>query len=209
MDKFEIVKLKLGESGEFGELGEGAFGTVFKAFDKETKEEFAIKVIITYGIERAQVEKEVKFLKDLHHDNIIRYREHFYIEKDEYHIDFPFLKNSLCIVMELADAGTLKDIVQKGMYSRDEKCVWNLILQLSSALAYIHGRNILHRDLTPANVLGFKTVTQNEFRWKISDFGISKILEAKSGPSNSKRKCYTYSQIFNPVLLYAAPEVNA
>jgi serine/threonine protein kinase len=49
--------------------------------------------------------------------------------------------------------------------------IWNLILQISSALDYLHKRNVIHRDVKPANIL-----KDNQGQFKLSDMGVSKIL---------------------------------
>ena len=50
--------------------------------------------------------------------------------------------------------------------------VWRASEQIATALRHIHAANIIHRDLKPENILVFPGGVL-----KISDFGISKVLE--------------------------------
>ena len=52
----------------------------------------------------------------------------------------------------------------------------DVFYQMTSALRYIHDRNVLHRDLKTANIFLTK-----EGMVKIGDFGISKMLTTRQG----------------------------
>ena len=58
----------------------------------------------------------------------------------------------------------------------EEKDVVDVFYQMTSALRYIHDRNVLHRDLKTANIFLTK-----EGMVKIGDFGISKMLTTRQG----------------------------
>lgn len=66
-------------------------------------------------------------------------------------------------------------------------------LQISDALAYIHGHGLVHRDLKPSNIL-----VDDDRHVKLMDFGLAKFLAEDSGVTASGRIVGTYR--------YMAPE---
>ena len=147
-------------------LGSGHFGKVYKA--KKDGKSFAIKKVV--NTERNTAHQEIKILKQVDHDRIIKYYDHFMEGK------------ILCIVLEYADVGTLEKAVKQGRVRLEEYNVWRVTAHLSSALAYLHSRSpqILHHDLKPDNILGVTVWSQSEngnrTSWKIADFGVAKML---------------------------------
>lgn len=143
------------------ELGEGAFGKVFKVED-EQNQTYAAKFMEQTD---PTAKSEMDVLSRVRHPNIIHY-----IEAGPW-------GDQLCIILELADAGTLTMAVMTGWdWDWDEPSVWRFAGQLASALAYLHGfrPHIMHRDLKPDNILG--VTTQGQVSWKIADFGLAKLL---------------------------------
>jgi serine/threonine protein kinase len=49
-----------------------------------------------------------------------------------------------------------------------------IMRQLITGLGYLHECGIIHRDLKPENIL-IETISDSEFRIKITDFGLSKL----------------------------------
>ena len=145
-------------------LGSGHFGNVYLA-DKGGKS-FAIKKVV--NTERNTAQQEIKILKQVDHEYIIKYYDHF------------MENNILCIVLEYADVGTLEKLVKT--HNKEEHSVWRAIDHLSDALAYLHARNpqILHHDLKPDNILGVKRLSRFEkghmTSLKLADFGVAKML---------------------------------
>jgi len=145
-------------------LGSGHFGDVFLA--NKGGRSFAIKKVV--NTEQNTAQQEIKILKQVDHEYIIKYFDHF-------------MENGvLCIVLEYADKGTMEKAVKT--HSKEEYNIWRTIRHLSSALAYLHSRNpqILHHDLKPDNILGVGVYNKEERRhltaWKLADFGVAKML---------------------------------
>ena len=145
-------------------IGTGSFGTVWLARSKEKHRNYVLKQIPLSIVEERQrnfVLNEVKVLSQLRHMNIIRYKEAF------------LSSGFLCISMEYAYEGDLSDKIQKQhgqMFAKGQIIDW--FVQLCLALKYIHGMNILHRDVKCQNIFLSK-----ENVIKLGDFGIACVLQ--------------------------------
>jgi serine/threonine protein kinase len=97
-------------------------------------------------------------LKCQNHPHIVQIFEYF--QTPEGH---------LVIVMELANC-SLSDLVRQG-YGFETRSICAVGMQAAQALSYIHSltQPIIHRDVTPKNILVFPN-----WIYKLSDFGISK-----------------------------------
>ena len=106
----------------------------------------------------------MEILKVLNHPNIVRY------------IDSEFQSRAIVIVMEYVTGGTLFDFIQRRKDDAiPEEKIISLFVQITVALSHIHSKNILHRDLKTQNLL----IDRHHQVVKISDFGISKVLNSK------------------------------
>ena len=72
-----------------------------------------------------------------------------------------------CIVMEWVEGVTLKQWLDEGRHSPNERR--NVATQLMDALAYIHRCGVVHRDIKPSNIM----VTSTGMTVKIIDFGLA------------------------------------
>lgn len=87
------------------------------------------------------------------------------------------------ITQEWCDMGTLMKHVDSRppMQTNGLGEVLGIIVDISSAMTYMHGRSIIHGDLTANNVLlTCKSVCKKGYICKVSDFGLSRILEGDS-----------------------------
>ncbi|XP_066924926.1 probable myosin light chain kinase DDB_G0284661 [Clytia hemisphaerica] len=172
-------------------LGEGYFGVVYKV--KQYGEYYAVKEI-SHITESAK--QEIEILQDVEHGNIVQYFEHF-IDDDE-----------LAIVMEYANKGTMLDFRTKLSGKTEKKLIkedviWEVMEQLASPLEYLHENRIMHRDLKPDNILCFSNEWSELPTFKLSDFGISKLVDG-----DTQQGYYAGTQIFYArSYTYAAPEV--
>jgi tRNA A-37 threonylcarbamoyl transferase component Bud32 len=142
-------------------LGEGSFGQVKKCLHKRSGLERAVKIIRSDKIdeqERAQIDLEVAILKSIDHPNICKLYD---IYQDAH---------NLYLVIEYCSGGELFDRIQK-ISTFSEKEAAKYIKQVLSALAYLHERDIVHRDLKAENLLFVDE--SPDANLKLIDFGVS------------------------------------
>jgi len=140
--------------------------------DKESGEEFAIKILEKKHIVKENKQKYVKTERDIlsqcNHPNIVKL---FYTFRSE---------TSLYYVLELCENGELLGHLRQ-LGSIDEECIKFYTAELVNALQYLHTKGIVHRDLKPENVL-----ISLDWHLKLTDFGTAKILGTeKNARSNS------------------------
>jgi len=149
-------------------LGQGSFATVKIGVAKEDGSKWAIKIIKKSSLgpeDEEALRTEVEILSALNHAHIVKLKQVFDCAQNFY------------MVMEVCSGGELFDrIVEKEHYTEEEarKC----IVEVTNALAYIHGQNIAHRDLKPENLL-YNNPTDTAVI-KIADFGLAKLLDANT-----------------------------
>jgi serine/threonine protein kinase len=148
-------------------LGEGGMATVYKAYDSRLDREVAIKVIRRDAFPADQIEmllkrfeRESKSLAKLSHPNIVGV------------LDYGEHDGSPYLVMEYLSGGTLKELLGEPMPWQE---AIKLILPIAQALDYVHGNNIINRDVKPSNVL--MTLKGEP---KLSDFGLVKVFGDES-----------------------------
>mmetsp|Transcript_37156 Transcript_37156/g.58503 ORF Transcript_37156/g.58503 Transcript_37156/m.58503 type:complete len:743 (-) Transcript_37156:1309-3537(-) len=166
-------------------IGAGFFATVFKAQEKKTGQEVAIKCIdkAKVGEKVAMLQEEVNILSKVKHPNCVQMLEIFESEK---HVH---------LVMELVTGGELFDRIMDLKIFNESLCS-RVICQICMALTYLHELGIVHRDLKPENIL-LDTPDLATATVKLTDFGLSKIMRGK-------RK-FLHSRCGTPA--YAAPEL--
>jgi predicted Ser/Thr protein kinase len=140
-------------------IGEGSFGVVYLAEDTLLGERVALKVSFPATEHRAALLKEAGLLRHMHHDHVVLV---FDVNVDG---------DALYIAMEYLPGGSLKDVLKKrGVLDADVAIT--IITDVLAAIAYAHHRNVLHRDVKPANIL-----FDAEGRAKLTDFGVARMLE--------------------------------
>jgi WD40 repeat protein len=169
-----------------GELGRGGMGVVYKAWQVGLKRPVALKVIraslYAGPQEVSRFRAEAIKLARAEHPNIV----HVY-EVGE-HAGCPFF------AMEFLEGGSLADTLAGTPLPPPQAA--ELVGTLARAVHASHQRGIIHRDLKPANVL----LTPDGVP-KVSDFGLSKGLDAEVGVTTSGAVIGTPS--------YMAPEQAA
>jgi calcium/calmodulin-dependent protein kinase I len=167
------------------ELGKGGFSIVYQAVRKSDKTKWAVKVIDKEALKDdiKLLKREVEIMKQVNHNNILKLNEIYEDEQKVY------------IVMELVQGSELFDrVVDKGFYT--EKQAKNIVLQILSAIAYLHNVGIAHRDLKPENLLC--SGDGDEEVVKLADFGLAKMF---NGEEELMTSCGTPGYVAPEVLL--------
>ncbi|XP_006116121.1 cyclin-dependent kinase-like 3 isoform X1 [Pelodiscus sinensis] len=145
-----------------GKVGEGSYGTVMKCKHKETGQIVAIKIF--YEKPEKSVNKiamrEIKFLKQFRHENLVNLIEVFR-QKKKIHLVFEFIDH------------TILDELQHYCHGLDNKRLRKYLFQILRAIEYLHSNNVIHRDIKPENIL----VSQTGIT-KLCDFGFARTLAA-------------------------------
>jgi len=148
-------------------LGKGGMGAVFLAHDLTLEREVAIKVLPPdismdeHIVKRFQ--QEAKTAAKLDHTNIIP----IYRVESDGGLNY--------FVMKYIEGTSLEDVLdQKQPLAIDyvQRVVW----EAACALGHAHQRGVVHRDVKPANIM-----FDHDGRVMLTDFGISKALQAASG----------------------------
>ena len=154
-----IKENKLGQFIFQKKIGQGTFGKVILAKDELTEEKVAIKILDKKKILKetsiTKLEREIKILKLLRHDNIV----HLFnvIETNSY----------LYLIMEYIKGIELFDYINtKHLLNENEAC--KFFQQIISGIEYLGKIKVTHRDLKPENLL-----ISNNGIIKIVDFGLS------------------------------------
>ncbi|WP_326557113.1 serine/threonine-protein kinase [Micromonospora sp. NBC_01796] len=167
-------------------LGAGGMSVVWRGFDEVLGRQVAVKVLASrLASDRAfrhRLRMEAQAAARLVHPNITNVYD--YGESVEGGLTVPY------VVMELVDGGSLA-----ARLGRDRQLPWReaagTVAEVAAALAAAHARGVVHRDVTPGNVM----LTGSGV--KVVDFGISALVgESEAGPDG---------QIFGTPA-YLAPE---
>ncbi|KAF6807314.1 ste/ste11 protein kinase [Colletotrichum sojae] len=180
-------------------IGQGSFGCVYLALHAVTGELLAVKQVEAPAPgansqndarKKSMIEalkREISLLRDLRHPNIVQY------------LGCSSSSEYLNIFLEYVPGGSVQTMLNS-YGALPEPLVRSFVRQILTGLSYLHNQDIIHRDIKGANIL-----VDNKGTIKISDFGISKKLEASnilSGANNNKHRPSLQGSVF-----WMAPEV--
>ncbi|CAH2057064.1 unnamed protein product, partial [Iphiclides podalirius] len=182
LKRFEIKK----------RLGKGAYGIVWKAIDKKTKDVVAIKKIFDAFRNQTDAQRtfrEIIFLQSFrNHPNIVKLHSiHKALNNRDIYLGFEYMETDLHNVIKRGNI--LKDIHKR-----------YIMYQMLKATKYIHSGNVIHRDQKPSNVL-----IDSACRVKLADFGLARsVSSVYSGGEEGADPCLTD---YVATRWYRAPEI--
>ncbi len=170
-----------GEYEILGTIGTGGMGAIYQARHRSLGGLRAIKMIrsdagLGKGAEEMFV-REARTLIDIHHDAIVRCHDLLRNEQGAF------------LIMELVEGPSLQRQLLRGPLPDDE---WTVLKnRILEGLAVVHARGIVHRDISPANIILAGGLPEKA---KLIDFGVAT-------PDDGKQ-----STGFSGNLGYASPE---
>lgn len=143
-------------------IAEGGAARVWKATDLQLQRTVAVKMPRYLGSAAAdRIIEEAQRVAGLSHPGIVPT------------YDVGRHGETVFFVSEFIDGGSLADVCRSGSPTRGQLICW--ITQVADALAYAHDQGVVHRDITPANIL-----IDAHGRARLADFGISQPPQTES-----------------------------
>ncbi|KAI0827456.1 Pkinase-domain-containing protein [Trametes gibbosa] len=180
------------------DLGKGSFATVYRGYHEQTHQSVAIKTVNRSGLSPKlfdNLQGEIEILKSLSHRHITRLLDVIRAERNIY------------LIMEFCAGGDLANYIKKrgrveGLEyipspgaaptyyphpkhgGLSEITVRSFLRQLARAIKFLRGRNLIHRDIKPQNLL-LNPAGPDEYArghphgvpvLKVADFGFARFL---------------------------------
>jgi serine/threonine-protein kinase len=169
-------------------LGRGGMSVVYLAEHPRLKNAVALKLLAPALAEddafRERLIRESRLAASLNHPNVVP----VYDTGEE--------DGVLFISMRYVDGPDLREVLQRGPLPLDQAV--RVVSQVAAALDAAHARGLVHRDVKPANVLVEPATGEPPGHVFVSDFGLTKHSDARSG--------VTASGQFVGTIDYMAPE---
>lgn len=153
----EINGYQIGE-----QLGSGRVGTVYRA-QKPGQEPVAIKVvrqIASDSTRKARFIREIRLMMQLRHDHIIPI------------LDYGETEDLLYLTMPIIGGPTLRELLADHQFTPESTL--EIVRPVADALAFIHSKGIMHRDIKPGNI--FLEKTSRGWHPYTADLGLAKNL---------------------------------
>jgi len=172
-------------------LGKGAYGIVWKAVDKKSKETVALKKIFDAfqnATDAQRTFREIMFLQQMgEHENIVQLQNVLRADNDrDIYLIFEYMETDLHAVIR---ANILEDIHKQ-----------YIMYQSFKALMYMHSADLVHRDMKPSNLL-----LNSECLMKVADFGLARsLLEGTNSAGDVTKPVLTD---YVATRWYRAPEI--
>jgi serine/threonine protein kinase len=157
-------------------IGAGAFATVWRGYDDDLDIDVAVKVLADNWASRADVRErflaEARLMRRIASDRVVRVFDLGQLPDGR-----PYF------VMDHVSGGTLADIIKRGPVPAADALWWGA--DLARAVAALHDEGVVHRDITPANLLlrplRADHLDGGTHRIVLADLGLAKRIAEASG----------------------------
>ncbi|KAJ3238902.1 hypothetical protein HDU81_006913 [Chytriomyces hyalinus] len=173
---------------DWTEIKSGAFGVLYKADYLGT--EVAVKTFSDISTQEASfdlqkyIEREVDMIKDARHPNVVQF------------MGCSLKNDEILLVTEYVPGGNVKEWIMDSERPMTDRIRISISMDVAKAMAYLHSRGIIHRDLKSENLL----VTENK-RIKVCDFGFSRPSPTTSQEKRRLSFCGTDSHMAPEIIL--------
>jgi len=162
IERFEIVRF----------MANGGFGDVYEARDTRLDRRVVVKSLRAEAADdpdtRARFLREGSIAAQIVHPNVVQVFD--VIERPE---------GDAFLVMELLEGNDLgAELSARGPLPTPWLC--DVVLPVCAAVAQVHARGVLHRDIKPGNIFLSRS-PDGEVIPKLLDFGISRPLDQQTG----------------------------
>ena len=156
------------------QIGQGGFGKTYLAEDLDNRKKHCVVKQLAYQGNSTHAAQEANRLFEQEAERLDQLSDHpqiplllAYFEQDGY----------LYLVQEFVEGHDLHhELTQDGPFS--EAKIWEILRELLPILQFIHGHQVIHRDLKPDNVMRRKC----DRKLILIDFGVAKrIAESSQG----------------------------
>jgi serine/threonine protein kinase len=166
----ELVGTRLGRYEIRERLGKGGMATVYKGWDTNLDRWVAVKVLHAHLVEekgfKERFEREAKVVAGFAHPHIVQVFDFDVVQHDGEAIYY--------MVMTYMSGPSLKEVMEQKLENGEALSLTeidNVMQGICSALAYAHKRNMVHRDVTPGNIL-----FSEDGQAILTDFGIARLV---------------------------------
>lgn len=147
-------------------LGKGGFAKCYLGTSIPSKEQYALKIVLKSTLSKPKakqkLQSEIRIHRSLDHNGVVKF-ERFFEDR-----------HSAFILLELCKNNSMSELMKRRKQITEPEARF-YVLQLCSALKYLHRNNIIHRDLKLGNIF-----LDGNMRVKVGDFGLAARLSSPS-----------------------------
>jgi len=134
-------------------IGRGSYAEVFHAVSREDGSEVALKRAFSSTQAHARIRREIEAQRSLAHPSIMPIWDY---DQESGWYAMPLAKGTLYTLR--------RDL--------DEDDLVSVLTSISGALSIAHQKQLIHRDVSPANILALPGSTSGALRWVVADWGM-------------------------------------